>query len=171
MVCKIPFTKRKPPGTAFGFPLPDGPGVVPFVRSVLSPRRHGIRIRTTTHPRRPGRNPVVLGLWARRPRAVQAENAPKTVVVVAVRGRVPVAIRRAAVDWIVVPAPPTQDAIVILLHWSKYRRNRSDTCGNFKFFALRLGKAQKAKFIRAKYKIDKQQIVIQSRRKTHRKPK
>ena len=47
---------------------------------------------------------------------MQAENAPKAVVVVAVRGRVPVAIRRAAVLWIVVPAPPTQDAIVILLH-------------------------------------------------------
>ena len=115
----MPIHKRKPPGTAFGFPLPDGPGVVLFVRQVLSPRRHGIRIRTTTHPRWPGRNPVILGLRARRPRAVQAENAPKAVVVVAVRGRVPVAIRRAAVVWIVVPATPTQDAIMILLHYGQ----------------------------------------------------
>ena len=50
---------------------------------------------------------------------MQAKDAPKAVVVVAVRGRVPVAIRRAAVVWIVVPATPTQDAIMILLHYGQ----------------------------------------------------
>ena len=44
--------------------------------------------------------------------SVQAEDAPKTEVE-AVRGRVPAAKRRAAIDWKVVPATPTQDAIFV----------------------------------------------------------
>ena len=118
MGCKIPIDKRKPPGTAFGFPLPDGPGVVLFVHWVGLHSAARDQDQDDHTPAPAGSEPGRSGVVGQAARAVQAEHAPKTVVV-AVRGRVPVAIRRAAVDWIVVPATPTQDAIMILLHYGQ----------------------------------------------------
>jgi hypothetical protein len=52
---------------------------------------------------------------------VQAETHPEAVVVVTVRGRVPVAVGGAAVLWVVVPRTAAQHARVTPLHCRGYR--------------------------------------------------
>ena len=74
---------------------------------------------------------------------MQAETDAAPAVVVTVARLVPVAIRRAAVVWFVVPATTTQDAIMTLLHYPKYRSCSLTTPGFFNFFLLRSAEKQK----------------------------